>query len=771
MPDTSDCRETIQQCEALAANPALHFCHPPTRYEQGHALSVPITGVHPAVDGQATLVLEKFLGGGFAGQVYRARLTELSLSEGTAIPGLEVGRQYAIKIVIPPSGFSVWFRNTVYWLAFQGPFSSQVNHDACRAGLLLQKIIRRAAGLRFGREAAIKDAYASFHDPGLRAYGEITEWVEGRTWLLEADDAPWQRRHWRNTDLTETDSPEFIATRRFMTDMVQLLHDLGEPEFARQYEWWTMKSQPNVMYRTDVPADGPGSTLCAIDFRAGLALLPFLPMSPGDFKLIPAGLFRRGALVQFDRGDLDKLDRFVEEHAEHFADLAPAVTEFKQRDRAYRRSLPDLTHHGWRLPFDRQLRADVRKGLVEGYLAADLADEAFAERLRGGGLRFVLFYLLGVLPFLGTLLRRLWGNASYRRHLAGFLANREYRGLALRARAARSCIRWLRKGAVGQAHAEALAARPGLYLLERFTVGLLPGFLHRLLIEPSHLGRQIGDGWRFVREFWTSEEAREKWFLEMLDEGEKDGMLHPEERAAIAARVRDPFIVKYLKCLAVHFATLPITQVVSLLVGAIVAGWMLARGESWGQASLAFGGILALFQITPISPGSLCRGGYVVYLMIRERNWREYLIACPLSFVKYIGYLAFPLQMTTTYPALARFLAGRWATRAVHIIPVFGEKGALFEHWVFDAFFNFPRIFARWAKPRLSFLLAAWAALGIILTARIFQLFDVPLHGEDARYGVNLIIATVCVFVLPRALFYPLLTRKLNETTTEETEA
>mgnify|MGYP006971789518 FL=1 len=156
--------------------------------------------------------------------------------------------------------------------------------------------------------------------------------------------------------------------------------------------------------------------------------------------------------------------------------------------------------------------------------------------------------------------------------------------------------------------------------------------------------------------------------------------------------------------------------------------------------------------------------------MIRERNWRDYLIACPLSFVKYIGYLAFPLQMTTTYPSLARFLAGRWATRAVHIIPVFGEKGALFEHWVFDAFFNLPRIFARWAKPRLSFLLTAWAALGISLAARTFQLFDVPLHGEDARYGINLIIATVCVFVLPRALFYPLLARKRNRMKTKETQ-
>ena len=70
-----------------------------------------------------------------------------------------------------------------------------------------------------------------------------------------------------------------------------------------------MKSQPNVLKRTG-RATGPADGLCAVDFRAGLALLPFLPMSPGDFKLIFKGL-SRGSLVQFDRGNLAKLEAFV----------------------------------------------------------------------------------------------------------------------------------------------------------------------------------------------------------------------------------------------------------------------------------------------------------------------------------------------------------------------------------------------------------------------------------------------------------------------------
>ena len=61
-----------------------------------------------------------------------------------------------------------------------------------------------------------------------------------------------------------------------------------------------------------------------------------------------------------------------------------------------------------------------------------------------------------------------------------------------------------------------------------------------------------------------------------------------------------------------------------------------------------------------------------------------------LGFFKYVGYLAFPIQMAYRYPALARFMAAHWATEAVHIVPVFGERGALLEHWMFCLFYNWP---------------------------------------------------------------------------------
>jgi hypothetical protein len=110
--------------------------------------------------------------------------------------------------------------------------------------------------------------------------------------------------------------------------------------------------------------------------------------------------------------------------------------------------------------------------------------------------------------------------------------------------------------------------------------------------------------------------------------------------------------------------------------------------------------ILGLFQVIPISPGSLARGLYVTFLVLRERNFKDYNIAFYLSFFKYIGYLAFPIQMAYRYPELARFMAAHWATSAVHVVPVFGERGALLEHAVFDLFYNYPLTIQRRIQER-----------------------------------------------------------------------
>jgi hypothetical protein len=193
-------------------------------------------------------------------------------------------------------------------------------------------------------------------------------------------------------------------------------------------------------------------------------------------------------------------------------------------------------------------------------------------------------------------------------------------------------------------------------------------------------------------------DLRAQWLREMVIEGRKHHLLSNEDAEVIVSQIEEPFIHKYLKSLAVHICTLPVTQIVSVFVAIlyIVMHPEMPRGQAYAIGV----GIIALFQVVPISPGSLTRGLYVVYLVLKDGNFKDYNIAVFLGFFKYIGYLAFPIQMAYRYPALAQFMAGHWATEAVHIVPVFGERGALLEHRVFGFLYNWPLTIRRRMRKR-----------------------------------------------------------------------
>ena len=720
--------ETCRELVKVVADAQLLREYQPSRYDPGDRLEVEVTGVCPAHQAQAALTVERFVGGGFAGQVYRVQLDQLDVA-GETIPGLEPGGTYAVKIIVPPSRFSLLFRNAIYWLAYQGPFSAQVNPAAARAGVLWQKLVRRAARIRFGSEAAVVDTYATFYDPNLHSFAEINEWVDGRNWNFEIDEHLFERRKWRKED--PPGSPEFVAKRRFLHEVVRLLHDVGAPELARQYEWWTAKSQPNALKRLTA-GDEPAAGLTAIDFRAGLALLPFLPMSPADFRLIVKGI-GRGQLVQFDRGNLTKLGEFVEQHAPEFDDLSPALDELHEAEEAYRASLPDLTHHHVRLLTSRALRDSVAAGLIQGWRVRGYVDDEHAEKLESSRFGVAVFLLAGFVPSLGRFLRRVWGNPEYRAHVWQCMMSWDYLGRYLRAREAEILIDWYRGKRVNQTRATSLLARPIRFWLQRFMLGWLPAKWHRFLAEPDFAWTAIKNTVSYPIRFYRDAEFREEWLTSEVAGGRAEGMLTDEEAEQILAKIKDPFIQKYLKCVAVHICTLPVTQVVSLLA-AVYA--MLRFGKTWRESIQWALAVLAFFQVTPISPGSIVRGTYVLYLMIRERDFRNYWLAALVSFWHYVGYLGFPLQMVQHYPSLSRFLAGRWATRVVHFIPVFGERGALLEHWVFDTFFNLP-LTARRIWNRLP---AVWQrAIGISCLVLFFVaiialvwLIKMLRHGEPS---------------------------------------
>ena len=677
--------------------------HRPMRvecYDDGDELLYDVSEVAGTNKGQVRLIVKKFVGGGFAGQVYQVKVLDISPVDNQ-IGGLVVGGIYAMKILIPPSVFSKIFRNVIYWLGFQGPFQLQVNPAAARAGALWQKFIRRGAKIRFGSESVVADIHATFVDHRLGSCGELSEWVEGRTWQLETDDRLDVLKNWKkgkDVDPENLGSPEYRAKRRFMAEFVSLLHDMGGQEFARQYEWSTCKSQPNCLKRTESDASSLDG-LTAIDFRAGLALLPFLPMSPGDFKLILSGL-GRGSLVQFDRGNLGKLEQFVESHKEEFVDLYPELDELKASEHIYRNSIPDITHNHIRLLYSPVLWSTMLDNAVTGWKVKNLIDDRAEKTFRNSRLRTLLFFLIGIIPLFGGFFRKIWARADWRRHYGAMLTSRNYFRRAIRGKMAEKLIGWYRSGRISSERALLLSKRPGSFF-RHVPLSFLPSGLHRFLSD-----------WQYTKDWFTylairpirlyfNSDLREQWLVDMVAEGRKKRLLSDEDANTILSQVKDTFIQKYLKSLAVHVCTLPVTQVVSVIVA--VAFWIMNPEMSKEARGIAVAGILVAFQLTPVSPGSLVRGLYVLYLVIKERNFKDYNIAVFLGFFKYIGYLAFPIQMTHRYPELARFMAGHWATEAVHVVPVFGERGALLEHAVFCLFYNRPLTIRRRMRMRSNF--------------------------------------------------------------------
>jgi hypothetical protein len=699
-------------------------------YDPGQELRLAVTGVAPAHTGRVVAEVERFVGGGFAGQVYRVRLQAIEADE-EPIVGLSVGQTCAVKILKPPSGLACAFRDFLYFLGYQGNFSAQVNPAAVRVGVLWQKLIRRAAARRFGTEAAVCDTYATFYDENLHSFGEINEWVTGRTWKLEVDDQLFDRWKFDGAPPADYPSPEYACKKLFMRELVGLLHEMGAPELARQYEWWTCKSQPNALKRlTD--DDSPRDGLTAIDFRAGLTLLPFLPMSPADIALIARGL-AHGRLVQFDRSDLARFREFLAAHCDDFADLEPAIAELDSQEPAYRRSLPDITRHHVHLLTDGALRRSVRSGIVTSWQNLGRLDAEHADRLERRSGLFTLWYVLSLIPLLGRFILKAWGNGAYRAHVWRALTSWSYLGRTIRGGCIETVIVWHRRGRTSDERAFKLAQRPARFWIQRILAGWLPAKWHRALAEPRWAWARLKDKLSFAARFLRKPAFREAWLLEQVRQGREEGMLTEAEAAKVSHQIKDPYIQKYLKCLAVHLCTLPITHTVMLIVGVVVgAYWLTARHGTWGEAVLAGTAAAAVIQFLPISPGSLTRGLFVVYLMIRERDVRNYYVAAPVSFLHVIGYLAFPLQMVAHDPALARFMAGRWATQVVHVVPVFGERGALAEHAVFDLFFNLPiSLWRRFQthplgmglRTGLSFACLALFGYGVYLLLHLEKLF------------------------------------------------
>ena len=83
--------ETYRELEQEFQKAALHRPRRIKRYEAGTELEYEVTGVADANRAVVRLVIDKFVGGGFAGQVYRVKILDVQ-SGDRPVAGIEPGK-------------------------------------------------------------------------------------------------------------------------------------------------------------------------------------------------------------------------------------------------------------------------------------------------------------------------------------------------------------------------------------------------------------------------------------------------------------------------------------------------------------------------------------------------------------------------------------------------------------------------------------------------------------------------------------------------------
>lgn len=83
--------EVIRKLEEVFQKEALHRPMQVARYESGTELVYDVTGIAQPNQGKVRLIIERFVGGGFAGQVYRVKILEIDCEDGP-IGGLRRGK-------------------------------------------------------------------------------------------------------------------------------------------------------------------------------------------------------------------------------------------------------------------------------------------------------------------------------------------------------------------------------------------------------------------------------------------------------------------------------------------------------------------------------------------------------------------------------------------------------------------------------------------------------------------------------------------------------
>ncbi|MDO8589080.1 MAG: hypothetical protein Q7T82_18790 [Armatimonadota bacterium] len=734
----------------------------PGGYDPGDTVAARITDI----DGShhdAEFEIERYCGGGFAGQVYRARCVQCD--DGWLAPG-EV---FALKFFSPRSGMRRRFRDFLYLLAFQSPFPHQFNEAAVRTGLYLTRLLRWASRVEFGSDAPINDCLGAFWDEHIGSFAEIDEWVEGRVTdpdvdseilirrsrnkriskaMSEGESSVYRERHSERSEesafsgahgigpLLEPNT-EIAHKKKFMAALVRLCGELGIDDLARQVYWWTGMSQANVLTRN---SGSEQREFVWVDRRPGL---PGFLLSIGDFPLLLKAI-RRGSIPPFDRINFKKLRMWAK--APDREAWESTVDELKAEDDLYRSQQIDLIGNNVRLLTSKRLRSSIADSIINYWRLAGRVDDKTAGKLRG--VRMLPHLLLSCIPLIGARLQKLFGNADYRAHVKRFLVDGRYRWEYYDRRRKVDLSMWLRDGRVSEKRAERVLDSLPAYFRDRvcsfwvigfpFFVALpkilslsswpvwawlviyvaaaslvtLPPTWQMFFTDLRHalgtLGRGFGHAAGYVFNVAHRRKVNVDWVHERTKEDIRHGYLSEVESETFRAIAGSDSMQQYVTGIMVTLALQPASEIVLLSLAAVLGAHWLRDVTSfhalwrvlWQQMGhLGWWALPIVALFCAISPAGILRFTYCLVQWLRNRHV-PYGTATSLALWRAIGDLAFMVQIARTHPQFSRYLLTSSICRLSGVVPVFGERGGLLNIWAATVFLSWPASFKAWRHER-----------------------------------------------------------------------
>lgn len=656
-------------------------------YEPGDSITLELKDIDDRVH-EIHFQMEHFCGGGFAGQVYRARCT--SSKDGY----LREGDPYAIKIYRPRSGFRRRFRDVMYWMGFQSPFPYHYDEDAARSILFLSELLKEVCKVEFGSTSPINECYGTFWSAHVGAYGEVNEWVAGgvsdpvldREILIRGDQNKKIRSLIAQGKATEKDlreaTDEISRKHRFMNTLVTVCNELGLEDMARQAYWWTGASQPNVLTRRPSTRDDCMPDFVWVDRRPGL---PGFITSPGDFVLLPKAILR-GSIPPFDKINFKKLRAWSK--APDPEKWERLINRLEELDRRYRDGQLDLFGHHLRL-LDGKLLKGIRDSRLNCWEKAGRIDNGTKAALQKNPLLLMCHILLVLIPVLGSRLQKLCGNATFRKCVIDFVINGKYRDMVLFEMRAYRIWMWLLDRRITEARARICYDHLLPYLKDWLFYFWMPPswqlFFTDQAFQWDMLRRLFTSPFKYI--FITSYRSavNTHWIQTQTLEDVKRNYVRQEEADRFISIAGDRPLQQYITGILYTAAVKPVSEI-SYLIGfiAYLTAFIEAlKNLGWGY------GILAAFLVLLISPAGVLRFLYSVFMGIlnpRVPYWAA-IICAP---IRGLGDLAFPIQMAVTYPSFASYLLTSSICKLVEHVPIFGERGGLLSIWSVTCFLSWP---------------------------------------------------------------------------------